>query len=113
MQITVGTFNLNNLFSRYNFQAEVELVRQGGTAVEADVRFTFVEPVGYRFRSYQGQLVHAKTPAERKQIADRLRASPGQPGPTASNRATSRPALSSTARSGSAPRWQTARPPPG
>ncbi|MBU6351182.1 MAG: hypothetical protein KGS73_13650 [Chloroflexi bacterium] len=76
MQITVGTFNLNNLFSRYNFQAEVELVRQGGTAVEADVRFTFVEPVGYRFRSYQGQLVHAKTPAERKQIADRPQPSP-------------------------------------
>ncbi|MFZ4848200.1 MAG: endonuclease/exonuclease/phosphatase family protein [Caldilinea sp.] len=74
MQITVGTFNLNNLFSRYNFQAEVELVRQGGTAVEADVRFTFVEPVGYRFRSYQGQLVHSKTPADRKQIADRIRA---------------------------------------
>lgn len=74
MNITVGTFNLNNLFSRYNFTAEVEIVRQGGIEVEGDVRFTFVEPVGYVFRTYSGKLVQPKPPAERKVIADRIKA---------------------------------------
>lgn len=74
MDITVGTFNLNNLFSRYNFMAEVEIVRQGGIQVDGDVRFTFVEPVGYVFRSYSGKLVQPKSPAERKVIADRIKA---------------------------------------
>lgn len=74
MEITVGTFNLNNLFSRYNFRAEVEIVSEGGIEVDAEVRFTFVEPVGYVFRSYMGKLVKPKTPAERKLIADRVRA---------------------------------------
>jgi endonuclease/exonuclease/phosphatase family metal-dependent hydrolase len=74
MDITVGTFNLNNLFSRYNFTAEVEIVRQGGIEVDGDVRFTFVEPVGYVFRTYTGKLVQPKPPAERKVIADRVKA---------------------------------------
>lgn len=74
MDITVGTFNLNNLFSRYNFSAEVEIVKQGGIEIDAEVRFTFVEPVGYVFRSYMGKLVTPKTAAERKIVADRVRA---------------------------------------
>jgi endonuclease/exonuclease/phosphatase family metal-dependent hydrolase len=74
MDITVGTFNLNNLFSRYNFTAEVEIVRQGGIQVNGDVRFTFVEPIGYTFRTYSGKLVQPKPPAERKIIADRIKA---------------------------------------
>ena len=74
MDITVGTFNLNNLFSRYNFTTEVEIVSQGGIQVESEVRFTFAEPVGYVFRSYMGQLVEQKSPEERKLIADRIRA---------------------------------------
>ena len=74
MDITVGTFNLNNLFSRYNFTAEVEIVRQGGIEVDGDVRFTFVEPVGYVFRTYTGKLVQPKPAAERKIIADRVKA---------------------------------------
>ncbi len=74
MDITVGTFNLNNLFSRYNFSAEVEIVSQGGIEVDSEVRFTFAEPVGYVFRSYMGKLVEQKSPAERQIIADRIRA---------------------------------------
>ena len=62
MEITVGTFNLNNLFSRYNFEAEVEIVSKGGIEVDAEVRFTFAEPVGYQFRTYLGKLVKPKTP---------------------------------------------------
>jgi len=74
MDITVGTFNLNNLFSRYNFSAEVEIVQEGGIEVDANVRFTFAEPIGYTFRSYMGKLVKPKTPAQRKIIADRVKA---------------------------------------
>lgn len=74
MNISVGTFNLNNLFSRYNFAAEVKIVQAGGIEVEGSVRFTFVEPVGYVLRSYQGKLIEPKSDAERRMIADRIRA---------------------------------------
>ena len=74
MTITVGTFNLNNLFSRYNFSAEVDIVRAGGIEVDGTVRFTFAEPLGYVLRTYTGRLVEAKPIAERRIIADRIRA---------------------------------------
>ena len=74
MAITVGTFNLNNLFSRYNFSAEVEIVRAGGIELDGTVRFTFAEPLGYVLRTYTGKLVDAKSPQERRIIADRIRA---------------------------------------
>ena len=61
MDITVGTFNLNNLFSRYNFTAEVEIVQAGGIEVDGSVRFTFAEPLGYMLRTYSGRLVQAKS----------------------------------------------------
>jgi hypothetical protein len=41
MPVTVGTFNLNNLFSRFNFQAEIEQdVGGGGEALEASYTFS-------------------------------------------------------------------------
>ncbi len=74
MDITVGTFNLNNLFSRYKFTAEVEIVQAGGIEVDGSVRFTFAEPLGYMLRTYSGRLVQAKPAQERKIVADRIRA---------------------------------------
>ena len=35
MKITVGTFNLNNLFSRYNFKGEIKAIKTGDTTVAA------------------------------------------------------------------------------
>ena len=74
MEITVGTFNLNNLFSRYNFRAEVNIVRDGDIDLDADVSITFAEPVSYFLRQYQGRLVTKKPAGERKTIAVRIRA---------------------------------------
>lgn len=57
MKITIGTFNLNNLFSRFNFQAEIEALRDADTNVESDVRYKFGPASGYKIRTYKGRLV--------------------------------------------------------
>ena len=35
--VSVGTFNLNNLFSRYNFKAEIEEIAQDDPQVEFEI----------------------------------------------------------------------------
>lgn len=37
MQIKVATFNLNNLFSRYNFRGEIAAVNADASGVDGDV----------------------------------------------------------------------------
>lgn len=68
MEISVGTFNLNNLFSRYNFQAELSTLppnQAGG------LELTFgLEDVAVR--SFMGRLVRAKDTASTAQIARRI-----------------------------------------
>jgi hypothetical protein len=41
MKVTIGTFNLNNLFSRYNFKGEIEAIKDEKTAVEAEYVYQF------------------------------------------------------------------------
>ncbi|MBI4259489.1 MAG: endonuclease/exonuclease/phosphatase family protein [Actinobacteria bacterium] len=72
MDVTVGTFNLNNLFSRFNFQAEIDAIVEGDTEVELGVTYDFSDPTKYRLRTFQGKLVKAKPAAERRTIADRI-----------------------------------------
>ncbi|MGA9535090.1 MAG: endonuclease/exonuclease/phosphatase family protein [Desulfobacterales bacterium] len=36
MNVSIGTFNLNNLFSRYNFKDEMEAIKDEKTAIEAE-----------------------------------------------------------------------------
>jgi hypothetical protein len=72
MEITIGTFNLNNLFSRYNFEGEIEALRGGGTEVESDVRYTFGPASSYKIRTYKGRLVAAKKPKDTKKVSDRI-----------------------------------------
>lgn len=70
MPVSVGTFNLNNLFSRYNFQAEIAALpphEAGG------IELTFM-PGDVLARTFMGRLVKAKAPAETAQIAQRIRA---------------------------------------
>ena len=68
MRVSVGTFNLNNLFSRFNFSASVDEVAddEGGMSLEFDSQ------LGVRVRSFQGRLVKGKDPAETQTIADRI-----------------------------------------
>ncbi len=68
MQVSVGTFNLNNLFSRYNFQAELESLppnQAGG------IELTFgLDDVSVR--TFMGRLVRAKNAADTAETARRI-----------------------------------------
>lgn len=69
MSISIGTFNLNNLFSRYNFQAEIAALpphEAGG------IELTFSHG-DVHARTFMGRLVKAKKPGETAQIAQRIR----------------------------------------
>lgn len=70
MDVTVGTFNLNNLFSRWNFKAEISEIPEG----ERDVRlfFEFDEDGSYRFRQFMGRLITAMPEDQRKDLAERI-----------------------------------------
>ena len=67
MDLTVGTFNLNNLFSRWNFQAEVPK----GTVLEQVVVFDAASE--RRLRTFKGRVVHQKDPDDTVDIADRIK----------------------------------------
>lgn len=72
MEITVGTFNLNNLFSRYNFEAEIDALPAGGPDLGGTVEYKFA-PGSIRLRTYLGRLVKAKDPTATQKITDRIR----------------------------------------
>jgi hypothetical protein len=69
--LKVGTFNLNNLFSRFNFEADISTAET--STVETKTTFTFADPAGFKLRKYKGRLVKEKPAAERKLIADRIK----------------------------------------
>ena len=66
--ISIGTFNLNNLFSRFNFKGELS----NGSGVESSISYTFA-PGSYRPRTYQGSLVKGKAPRDTKAVASRIK----------------------------------------
>ena len=72
MTVSIGTFNLNNLFSRFNFEADISTATAAGASVTTQTTFNFSDPAGYRIRKYQGQLVKGKDPAERAKLVERI-----------------------------------------
>jgi len=74
MHIKVGTFNLNNLFSRYNFnlQAEVPGLKPGNVSI-TQIK-TVVAEAENKEIEYKGIGLHHKDPAERNMLADRIKA---------------------------------------
>lgn len=72
MKITVGTFNLNNLFSRYNFKGEIDAIESENTTVNSTVTYNFTEADTYRIRTFRGRLVKGKPRAERGTLAGRI-----------------------------------------
>ncbi len=68
MTLSVGTFNLNNLFSRWNVAATAPEAAPGAVTV----RYEFTDPVHYRMRTFAGNLVHPKSPQQVQRIADRM-----------------------------------------
>ncbi len=74
MKVTVGTFNLNNLFSRYNFQAEIDAVHDShAPPVAGEFAYAFGPDEAVKVRTYQGRLVKAKEAAATRLIAARIR----------------------------------------
>ncbi len=71
MRVKVGTFNLNNLFSRFNFQVEIEDVPARQEAIT--ITYNFSDTSGYKIRSFMGTLIKAKPAAERAAIVERIK----------------------------------------
>lgn len=68
MSVTVGTFNLNNLFSRFNFQAEIDAAPVDGAG---GITLTF-DRDAVSVRAFMGRLVKAKEAGETAEIARRI-----------------------------------------
>ena len=66
--VRVGTFNLNNLFSRFNFQGEVGAMPNEGTG---GITLTF-EQNQFTARTFMGRLVRPKDSNETREIARRI-----------------------------------------
>jgi len=72
MKITVGTFNLNNLFSRYNFKGEIKAIKDAETEVGSTLEYTFGPQDYYRIRKYKGKLVKGKDDKKTKKVVTRV-----------------------------------------
>ncbi|MGW1953325.1 endonuclease/exonuclease/phosphatase family protein [Streptomyces sp. NPDC001920] len=73
MDVAVGTFNLNNLFSRFNFQAEISAVHPVDDEGQLTSSYVFDDPENVRIRTYRGKLVKGIDPEEQKVLARRIR----------------------------------------
>ncbi|OGI63811.1 MAG: hypothetical protein A2W18_09070 [Candidatus Muproteobacteria bacterium RBG_16_60_9] len=73
MKVTIGTFNLNNLFSRYNFQAEIGAVAPAAPPIVGQFSYAFGPHDAVKIRTYQGRLVQAKDNASTLLITERIR----------------------------------------
>ena len=73
MDVKVGTFNLNNLFSRYNFEGEIAAIQQKETGIDSAFEYVFGQDAHYRIRTYKGQLVKAKEPVDTDRIVERIK----------------------------------------
>lgn len=74
----VASFNLNNLFSRFNFAAEADALPEPGEAGQPPVKIVTEldpnDPGHAKFRTFKGRLVKGKPAAERAKIANRIAA---------------------------------------
>lgn len=66
MSLTLGTFNLNNLFSRWNFKASIEEYETGSWPV-------LKKEGGFWVRRYKGKLIQPKREAMTERVAARIR----------------------------------------
>ena len=76
MTLTVGTFNLNNLFDRFNYEVELASLPKAERTVQETISIVPSEAgkAPGRARSFQGKLIQRKPLAERKRLAERIRA---------------------------------------
>jgi exonuclease III len=74
MIVKVGTFNLNNLLSRFNFSGAINAIPAGGAAAGMTIRYEFTDPSTYRIRTYLGSLIKAKDKPDTDKVAQRIQA---------------------------------------
>lgn len=73
MRLTIGTFNLNNLFSRYNFSLEAtEPGLKAGTVAMTKIE-TIVHKAARKEIAYKGVALTAKKPEDRQLLAQRIK----------------------------------------
>jgi len=72
MEMAVGTFNLNNLFSRFNFRAHVDEIPEESRDVT--VSFEFTEEGDYWFRTFRGRLIQPMPTEQAQTVAGRIQA---------------------------------------
>jgi len=68
MKITVGTFNLNNLFSRFNFKANISAIKSG-----TNVSYFFDAADNFKYRKFQGKLLKPKSHKKTLEVAERIK----------------------------------------
>jgi exonuclease III len=68
MIVRIGTFNLNNLFSRFNFQAEIGQIPDDDPG---GITLTFSQDE-FSVRTFMGRLVRVKSPDDTTEIARRI-----------------------------------------
>eukprot|EP00913_Durusdinium_trenchii_P013406 g12587.t1 len=66
--IKLATFNLNNLFSRFNFKATINQIQSGSAAIE----YTFTAGADIEFKTFKGSLIKAQPAAKTNKIAGRI-----------------------------------------
>ena len=71
--VSVGTFNLNNLFSRYNFKGEIESVTDLETTLNSEALYEFTAADTWKIRTYMGGLVKRKNVEDTERIAARIK----------------------------------------
>lgn len=71
MKLTIGTFNLNNLFSRFNFSADISTIKK--VATEDSIVYSVKDTSVFKIRKFQGKLVKPKDLFDTMEIARRLR----------------------------------------
>jgi endonuclease/exonuclease/phosphatase family metal-dependent hydrolase len=74
MNVTIGTFNLRNLFSQFNFKAKIdEIIDFDGGTLEAELKYEFGHADTIKIRDYRGSLVKGKKEEDTEKIAERIK----------------------------------------
>lgn len=74
MDVTVGTFNLRNLFSQFNFKGKIdEILRSDGGTLDGELKYEFGYADTWKIRTYRGSLVKEKEEEETEKIAQRIK----------------------------------------
>jgi len=73
MRVKIGTFNLNNLFSRFNFAGAVNVLQKGsGSSNSFTIKYEFTDPETFKIRTFQGKLIKAKKKVDSERVRDRI-----------------------------------------